>query len=396
MKIWIKSGDQEVGPGTEEQFLSAYRAGRINNSSVFRLDEDETWKHLAEFPPACSLALESEHWYWIKDGAISTTQVGPTSGSSLLKQRTSRVNKRTPVLNPIFTQGEWVEFGSTLLETAYQNNEAAEKTIREEQKKNKLLQKEQAKEAKKQEKQRKEAARLAQQEAMLQAQQREREEALRLQAQRNKLRQQYENEFQAARKNLSPSARQWITKATNEDFWVRKDVYHLRAYVDAYLVGNLAFCTEAKELVVGADQHDNFLGAKRNLWYAIYLSAEAKYGHSPNANLTFQEADSTTIWDGMSCYALRAIFELLCEHYPNNLVAAKYEYEKHHQHDAWLCSHYYTMRAIITLLNGKIEDHQRYRAYFEDIESNYEVWQALVSRTIELFVEVNIFDEKIV
>lgn len=395
MNIWIKNGEQEVGPGKLEQFFSAYREGRIGENCLFRSEPNDPWKHLAEFPLACSLAIESEHWHWTKDGAISTTQVGPTSGSLLLNQRTNRVNKRTLVFNPIFTQGKWVEFGSTLLETAYQNNQAAEMTIREEQKKNKRLQKEQAKEAQKQEKQRKEAARLAQQEAVLQAQQREREEALQLQAQRNKIRQQHENEFHAARKNLSPSARQWITKATNEDFWVRKDVYHLRAYIEAYLVGNLAFCNEAKELVVGADQHDNFLGAKRNLWYAIYLSAEAIYGHSPNASLTFQKADSTTIWDGMSCYALLAIFELLCEHYPNNLVAAKYEYEKHHQHDAWLCSHYYTMRAIITLLNGKIEDHQRYRAYFEDVESNYEVWQAFVSRTIELFVEVNIFDKKI-
>ncbi len=71
--------------------------------------------------------------------------------------------------------------------------------------------------------------------------------------------------------------------------------------------------------------------------------------------------------------------------------AAAQEYEQRHRHNAWLCSNYYTLRAIIVLMAGPLADTPRYVAYFENIESEYTVWQALMSRTIELFVEVNIF-----
>lgn len=152
MNIWIKNGANEFGPGTEEQFLSAYRAGRLSETAIFRLDEDKTWKHISEFTPAVTLAIESTNWSWLQDGAVATTQVGPESGSVLITKRKRSVTKTTAVYNPVFTQGQWVEFGRTLLEIAYQKQLAAEIQKKEEQKNEKRLQKRQAKEARQLEK----------------------------------------------------------------------------------------------------------------------------------------------------------------------------------------------------------------------------------------------------
>ena len=92
---------------------------------------------------------------------------------------------------------------------------------------------------KQQEKERLRAEALAKQEALRRAKQQEREELIRIEAEHAAIRQKHENEFHSARNKLPDSARQWLAKANAEEFWVRKDFYHLRAYTEAYLVGEV-------------------------------------------------------------------------------------------------------------------------------------------------------------
>jgi len=199
------------------------------------------------------------------------------------------------------------------------------------------------------------------------------------------------DEFLAYRKQLPESAQVWLSRAEQEEYWVRKDFYHLRAYVEAYCAGEPEFSGVGQPHVDEADAHDNFKAAGRSCWYALYLTAEAKFGTSSKARRSFEKTGTTDIWDGMSCYALEALYYLLADKYSKHADAAAQEYEQRHRHNAWLCSNYYTLRAIIVLMAGPLADTPRYVAYFENIESEYTVWQALMSRTIELFVEVNIF-----
>ena len=93
----------------------------------------------------------------------------------------------------------------------------------------------------------------------------------------------------------------------------------------------------------------------------------------------------------MSCYALEAIYKLLAANLTEYTAEAQAEYDMHQRHDAWLCKHYYTIRAIFVLKTGPLGEMPRYGNYFDTIEKQYDVWQALVSKSIELFVELNIF-----
>lgn len=198
-------------------------------------------------------------------------------------------------------------------------------------------------------------------------------------------------EYSSRRARLPESAQVWLRRAESEEYWVRKDFYYLRGYIEAYCADMEEFSRVGKVLLSEADTHDNFKGAKRNCWYALFLTAEAKYGVSNRARLAFEKTETTNVWDGMSCYAIEALYFLLADNYLEHAQAAAIEYEHRLQHNAWLCSHYYTLRAIVVLCTGPIENNPRYTNYFQNIESEYDVWQALVSRTIELFIEIDVF-----
>lgn len=375
---WVRRGAKIRGPLTASQVRAGLSAGKLAGTDEIGLTNAGPWRPVGQ--PACPPTAVDASVRKTFFGGYVVNYLCPRCSVSLQSPfKQFKETDNCPECKTVFSLPDEI-----VARVRLHNEEVGRKAA--------------VAEAERQ--QRQAIARAAKEERDKQRREREAEQEASLGEQRRQEEQQavqraaYREEYLARRSQLPEAAQLWLREAEQEEYWVRKDFYHLRAYVEAYCADGLECHRAGEALVQEADAHNNFKGACRNCWYALFLMAEATYGESPQARLAFEKTQTTDIWDGMSCYALEGLYFLLADNYPEHATAAANEYEQRRRHDAWLCSIYYTLRAIIVLRTGPLAEHPRYADYFHRIESEYDVWQALVSRTIELFVEVDVFQRE--
>ncbi|MDP7206523.1 MAG: hypothetical protein QGH11_13190, partial [Pirellulaceae bacterium] len=198
-------------------------------------------------------------------------------------------------------------------------------------------------------------------------------------------------EIDLLKSQSSAAAQDWISRATAEQYWVRKDYYHLRGYLEMFVPGRLGSPAASSHLQQ-ADNHDNFKAA---IWLTLstfYELACECYPPNPQAGQAILQVNQTDIWDGRSCYTLEALLHQVPGRSAEHEQRAMQEFENRHRHSAWLCSIYYAIRALIIKRNGPLEINPRVHNIFQTAENGYDVWQALVSHAYMALLEVDLFD----
>jgi len=386
---WVKLQDQVSGPFDKAGLQQLIKEGQLKAEHLVGSSAEGPWAPLKK---AAQPAAEVGNWFYIVSGFASDSQKGPLSTEAMVLLRDKKdITDDTAVYHPGLYKNEWVPFQQTSLVGHYQAMQQQREARRQE---------EMQRQAEIQEQQRQEAERQRQEEmrrqAEFQAQQQEAQRIAMQQAQQQLAEQQRQvqlvsQEIDQLKSQSSPAAQDWISRATAEQYWVRKDYYHLRGYLEMFVPGRLGSPAASSHLQQ-ADNHDNFKAAIWLTLSAFYQLACECYAPNPQAGQTILQVNQTDIWDGRSCYTLEALLYQVPGLSAEFEQLAMQEFESRHQHSAWLCSIYYAIRALIIKRNGPLKINPRVHNIFQTAENGYDVWQALVSHAYMALLEVDLFD----
>ena len=385
---WVKLQDQVSGPFNKEGLQQLIKQGQLTAEHLVGSSAEGPWAPLKK---AAQSAAEVGSWFYIVSGFASDSQKGPLSTQAMILLRDKKeISDDTAVYHPGLYKDQWVPFQETSLVGHFRAMQQEREARRQE---------EMQRQAEIQEQQRQEAERQRQEEmrrqAELQAQQQEAQRHAMEQAQQQLAAQQQQaqlasQEIDLLKSQSSAAAQDWISRATAEQYWVRKDYYHLRGYLEMFVPGRLGSPAASSHLQQ-ADSHDNFKAAIWLTLSAFYELACECYPPNPQAGQAILQVNQTDVWDGRSCYTLEALLHQVPGLTAEHEQLAMQEFENRHRHSAWLCSIYYAIRSLIIKRNGPLEINPRVHNIFQIAENGYDVWQALVSHAYMALLEVDLF-----
>ena len=385
---WVKLQDQLSGPFDKAALQQLIKEGQLTVEHLVGSSPQGPWAPLNRTtqPPA-----EDGNWFYIVSGFAADNQKGPFTTERMVQLRDKKeITEETAVYHPGLYQNEWVPFQETSLVGHYQAMQQEREARRQEEiRHQQALAEQQRQEA---ERQRQEEMR---RQAESQAQQQEAQRVAMEQAQQHFAQQQQQVQLASQgidqlKSQASPVAQQWIARATAEQYWVRKDYYHLRGYLETFVPGRLG-SPAASSPLQQADSHDNFKAAIWLTLSAFHGLACECYPPNPQAGQAILQVNQTDVWDGRSCYTLEALLHQVPGLTAEHEQLAMQEFENRHRHSAWLCSIYYAIRSLIIKRNGPLEINPRVHNIFQIAENGYDVWQALVSHAYMALLEVDLF-----
>lgn len=385
---WVKLQDQVSGPFDKAGLQQLIKEGQLTADHLVGSSAEGPWAPLNR---AAQPAAEGGNWFYIVSGFASDSQKGPFSTAEMVQLRDRKeITDGTAVYHPGLYADQWTPFQETSLVDHYQAMQHEREARRQE---------EMRRQAELQEQQRQEAERQRQEEMRrqeeLQAQQQETQRIAMAQMQQQQAEQQQQLQLvmqgiDQLKSKCSPAAQDWIARATAEQYWVRKDYYHLRGYLETFVPNRLGSPAVSGHLQQ-ADNHDNFKAAIWLTLSAFFEVARECYPPNPQAEQVILQVGQTDVWDGCSCYTLEALLYQIPGLTAEHEQLAMQEFENRHRHSAWLCSIYYAIRAIIIKRNGPLEINPRVNNVFQTAENGFDVWQALVSHGYIALLEVDLF-----
>ena len=122
-RFWIKEGNEVFGPMDYIDLEDLQEQRRITldpktslSLQMFAESKDGPWFHVHEALFLDFLAVEANHWNWLKPGNIDDMIEGPTTGETLVRQlKQEMIKPKTGVSHHIFTQRQWKPIRETQL-----------------------------------------------------------------------------------------------------------------------------------------------------------------------------------------------------------------------------------------------------------------------------------------
>jgi len=107
-RFWIKEANKVYGPLDYIALEDLQEQRRITVTQMVAESRDGPWFHVHEASFLDFLAVEANHWHWLKPGHIDDLIEGPTTGETLLQQlKQQMISPKMAVSHHIYTQRQW-------------------------------------------------------------------------------------------------------------------------------------------------------------------------------------------------------------------------------------------------------------------------------------------------